>query len=44
MQINQVDIDDTFAEAFPVTATRLLITTDSQAWAETAAQVEVIIA
>ena len=37
MKINGVAIDDTFAEAFGMTATRLVITADSAAWAETAA-------
>jgi formylmethanofuran--tetrahydromethanopterin N-formyltransferase len=36
--INGVAIEDTFAEAFGMTATRLLITADSLAWATTAAQ------
>jgi formylmethanofuran--tetrahydromethanopterin N-formyltransferase len=35
--INGVAIDDTFAEAFGMTATRLVITADSAAWAATAA-------
>jgi formylmethanofuran--tetrahydromethanopterin N-formyltransferase len=38
-QINQVEIDDTFAEAFPMTAARLIVTTDSRDWAATAGQV-----
>ena len=38
MIINGVEIEDTFAEAFGMTATRLLITDDSAAWATTAAQ------
>ena len=37
MIINGVEIEDTFAEAFGMTATRLLITADSPAWAATAA-------
>ena len=37
MIINGVAIDDTFAEAFGMTATRLVITADSAAWAATAA-------
>ena len=38
MIINGVAIEDTFAEAFGMTATRLLITADSLEWATTAAQ------
>ena len=38
MIINGVAIEDTFAEAFGMTATRLLITADSPEWAATAAQ------
>ena len=37
MIINGVAIDDTFAEAFGMTATRLVITADSAAWAAIAA-------
>jgi formylmethanofuran--tetrahydromethanopterin N-formyltransferase len=37
--INQVPIEDTFAEAFPMTALRLVITAESRRWAETAGQV-----
>ncbi len=37
--INDIPIDDTFAEAFPMTAARLLITAESPRWAQTAAQV-----
>ncbi len=37
MRINGVDIEDTFAEAFPMTAARLLITAESLAWARVAA-------
>ena len=36
-QINGVNVDDTFAEAFPVTGTRLIITAESYRWAQTAA-------
>ena len=39
MQINNVEIEDTFAEAFPVSATRLLITAESSTWVDIAAQV-----
>jgi formylmethanofuran--tetrahydromethanopterin N-formyltransferase len=38
-QINGVPVADTFAEAFPITATRLLITAESERWAQTAAAV-----
>ena len=39
MELNGISIVDTFAEAFPMSGTRLLITADSLAWAQTAAQV-----
>ena len=38
LAINDVVIEDTFAEAFPMTACRLLVTAGSPAWALTAAQ------
>ena len=38
MQINGVDIEDTFAEAFPMTATRLIITAADRFWARRAAE------
>ena len=38
MNLNGVLIEDTFAEAFPMRATRLVITADVAAWALTAAQ------
>ena len=38
MQINGVDIEDTFAEAFPMTATRLIITAADRFWALRAAE------
>jgi formylmethanofuran--tetrahydromethanopterin N-formyltransferase len=38
LTIQNVTIDDTFAEAFPMTACRLLVTAESAAWAETAAR------
>jgi formylmethanofuran--tetrahydromethanopterin N-formyltransferase len=38
LKIAEVEIQDTFAEAFPMTAVRLLITADTPAWARTAAQ------
>jgi formylmethanofuran--tetrahydromethanopterin N-formyltransferase len=37
LELNGVVIDDTFAEAFPMKATRLLITAHTPAWAEHAA-------
>ncbi|MFN9717151.1 MAG: formylmethanofuran--tetrahydromethanopterin N-formyltransferase [Planctomycetota bacterium] len=39
MQLYGVQIDDTFAEAFPIKAARILITADSDKWATTAATV-----
>lgn len=38
LELNGVPVDDTFAEAFPVFGTRLIITAASEAWAETAAR------
>ncbi len=38
MKINGVSIDDTFAEAFPMKATRLIITAFNETWAEHAAR------
>ncbi len=37
MNINGTHIDDTFAEAFPMRATRIIITAHNQAWAHLAA-------
>jgi formylmethanofuran--tetrahydromethanopterin N-formyltransferase len=37
MELNRVPIADTFAEAFPMTATRLVITAATAEWARTAA-------
>ena len=37
-QINGIDIDDSFAEAFPMTATRLIITAEDRYWALRAAE------
>jgi formylmethanofuran--tetrahydromethanopterin N-formyltransferase len=37
LELNGVIVDDTFAEAFPMKATRLIITAHTQAWAEHAA-------
>ncbi len=39
MKINGVEIEETFAEAFPMYATRILITAINEKWALTAAQV-----
>jgi formylmethanofuran--tetrahydromethanopterin N-formyltransferase len=39
VHINDVPIEDTFAEAFPMTAARLIVTAESPAWAQTAGQV-----
>jgi formylmethanofuran--tetrahydromethanopterin N-formyltransferase len=39
LTINSVRIDDTFAEAFPMTAARLIVTAATPAWAQTAGQV-----
>jgi len=39
LTINNVPIEDTFAEAFPMTAARLIVTAESMAWAQTAGQV-----
>lgn len=39
LQLNGVEIVDTFAEAFPIKAARLIITAESPRWASTAATV-----
>ena len=39
MTIHDTVIDDTFAEAFPMTATRLVVTAETAAWAQIAGQV-----
>jgi formylmethanofuran--tetrahydromethanopterin N-formyltransferase len=36
LAINHVPVEDTFAEAFPMTAARLVVTAETPAWAETA--------
>ena len=36
MNINGVAIEDTFAEAFPMTAARLIVTAETPAWARMA--------
>jgi formylmethanofuran--tetrahydromethanopterin N-formyltransferase len=38
LSLNGVHLDDTFAEAFPIRAARVVITADSHRWANTAAQ------
>jgi formylmethanofuran--tetrahydromethanopterin N-formyltransferase len=38
LTLNDVAIDDTFAEAFPMSGARIVITADTATWAETAAQ------
>lgn len=38
IQLNNVEIEDTFAEAFPMLAGRILITAKNQKWAEIAAK------
>ncbi len=38
LTIHDVPIVDTFAEAFPMTAARLIVTADTQSWARTAGQ------
>lgn len=38
MNLNGVEIEDTFAEGFPMYMTRLLVTATTQRWAEAAAQ------
>src|SRR5437660_8258002 len=38
LTINDVPLDDTFAEAFPMTAARLLVTAASAEWARIAGQ------
>jgi formylmethanofuran--tetrahydromethanopterin N-formyltransferase len=38
MQLNGVEIEDTFAEAFPMTAARVVVTAETPAWARTAGQ------
>jgi formylmethanofuran--tetrahydromethanopterin N-formyltransferase len=39
LTINDIPIEDTFAEAFPMTAARLVVTAETAAWAQTAGQV-----
>jgi formylmethanofuran--tetrahydromethanopterin N-formyltransferase len=39
IEINGVRVADTFAEAFPITGTRLVVTAETPGWAETAAAV-----
>src|SRR5438445_2110698 len=39
LTINSIPIEDTFAEAFPMTAARLIVTAETAGWAQTAGQV-----
>jgi formylmethanofuran--tetrahydromethanopterin N-formyltransferase len=39
LTINNIPIEDTFAEAFPMTAARLIVTAETARWAEVAGQV-----
>jgi formylmethanofuran--tetrahydromethanopterin N-formyltransferase len=39
LTINDIPIEDTFAEAFPMTAARLIVTAETADWARTAGQV-----
>jgi formylmethanofuran--tetrahydromethanopterin N-formyltransferase len=39
LTVHDVPIDDTFAEAFPMTAARLIVTAETPNWALTAGQV-----
>lgn len=39
LTLNGTTIDDTFAEAFPMTAARLVVTAETEPWARTAGQV-----
>ena len=38
MELNGVEIEDTFAEAFPIKVARVLITAVTERWAEEAAR------
>ncbi|MEO2089429.1 MAG: formylmethanofuran--tetrahydromethanopterin N-formyltransferase, partial [Gemmataceae bacterium] len=38
MTVNSVEIDDTFAEAFPMTGCRVIVTAETPGWADTAAR------
>ena len=38
LTVNAVEIEDTFAEAFPMSATRLVVTAETPEWARTAGQ------
>jgi formylmethanofuran--tetrahydromethanopterin N-formyltransferase len=39
LTVNSIAVEDTFAEAFPMTAARLIVTAETAAWAHTAGQV-----
>ena len=43
MHINGVEIEDTFAEAFGMWGSRLIVTGDDLGWARTAAEVAAVI-
>jgi formylmethanofuran--tetrahydromethanopterin N-formyltransferase len=38
LTVNNIPIEDTFAEAFPITAARLIVTAETAAWAQIAGQ------
>jgi formylmethanofuran--tetrahydromethanopterin N-formyltransferase len=38
LTVNSVEIDDTFAEAFPMTACRVIVTAETPGWVDTAAR------
>jgi formylmethanofuran--tetrahydromethanopterin N-formyltransferase len=38
LTVNEIPIEDTFAEAFPMTAARVIVTAETPAWAQTAGQ------
>jgi formylmethanofuran--tetrahydromethanopterin N-formyltransferase len=38
LTINEIPIEDTFAEAFPMTAARLIVTAETEHWVQTAGQ------
>ena len=38
LTLNSVEVEDTFAEAFPMTAARVLVTAETLAWARIAGQ------
>ncbi|MBN9522888.1 formylmethanofuran--tetrahydromethanopterin N-formyltransferase, partial [bacterium] len=38
LTVNSVEIEDAFAEAFPMTAARVVVTADTPGWARAAGQ------